>query len=167
MPRADASRQRCGRLEQEFTSLAAQREAFIRSQRNDLSSMRDAAALARCTLAALIAPQNDPPNGQDLVPGQQFVLVSLGKRLLDIAVGGAGDLHGDIGRHDTALDGGEETLLTVFEQITDRGDVIGGESIFLAISVLVYPRSLRAPISRISSSEPGWRRARFSTKLIT
>jgi hypothetical protein len=30
--------------------------------------------------AALVALQNDPPNGQDLVPGQQFVLVSLGKR---------------------------------------------------------------------------------------
>jgi hypothetical protein len=71
MPRADASRQRCGRLEQEFTSLAAQREAFIRSQRNDLSGMRDAAALARCTLAALIAPQNGP----DLIAWQQFVLV--------------------------------------------------------------------------------------------
>ena len=75
MPRADASRQRCGRLEQEFTSLAAQREAFIRSQRNDLSGMRDAAALARCTLAALIASQNDPPNGPDLSAWQQFVLV--------------------------------------------------------------------------------------------
>jgi hypothetical protein len=32
-------------------------ETFIRSQRNDLSGMRDAAALARCTLAALIAPR--------------------------------------------------------------------------------------------------------------
>src|SRR5205085_3276359 len=46
-----------GRLEQEFTSLAAQREAFIRSQRNDLSGMRDAAALVRCTLAALCAAE--------------------------------------------------------------------------------------------------------------
>jgi hypothetical protein len=62
-----------------------------------------------------------------LVPGQQFVLASLGKRLLDIAVGGAGNLHGDIGRHHTAFDGDEETLLPMFEQITDRGDVIGGE----------------------------------------
>jgi hypothetical protein len=40
--------------------------------------------------------------------------VSLGERLLDIAVGGAGNLHGDIGRHDTAFDGDDETLLPVF-----------------------------------------------------
>ena len=87
MPRAEASRRRCAiytrksseeGLEQEFNSLAAQREAceaFIRSQRNDLSGMRDAAALARCTLAALIAQRNDPPNGPDLIAWQQFVLV--------------------------------------------------------------------------------------------
>jgi hypothetical protein len=105
--------------------------------------------------AALIALQNDPPNGQDLVPGQQFGLIGLGKRLLDIAVRGAGNLHGDIGRHDTALDGGEEPFLAMLEQITNCGDVIGGEVILAAISALLYPRSLRAPISRISSSEPG------------
>jgi hypothetical protein len=61
-----------------------------------------------------VTPQNDPPNGppngQNLVPGQQFVLVRPGKGLLDIAVGGAGNLHGNIGRHDAALDGDEQTL---------------------------------------------------------
>ena len=66
--------------------------------------MRDAAALARCTLAALIAPQNDPPNGPDLIAWQQFVLVSPGKRVPDIAVGGASNLHGNIGRHDAAFE---------------------------------------------------------------
>jgi hypothetical protein len=36
---------------------------------------------------------------------------SAGKGLLDIAVGGAGNLHGNIGRHDAALDGDEQTLI--------------------------------------------------------
>jgi hypothetical protein len=40
---------------------------------------------------------------------------SLGKRLLHFVIGGAGNFHGDIGRHNTALDGGEETLFAVFE----------------------------------------------------
>jgi hypothetical protein len=56
--------------------------------------VRRAATFVRL-LAALIALHNDPPNGQDLVPGQQFVLVSLGKRLLHIVIGGASNFHGD------------------------------------------------------------------------
>ena len=43
-------------------------------------------------------------NGPDLIAWQQFVLVSLGKRVLDIAVGGASNLHGNIGRHDAAFE---------------------------------------------------------------
>ena len=46
--------------------------------------------------------------------------------------------HGDIGRHDTALDGDDETLLSVFQRIANRGDVIGVKSIFAAISAYVY-----------------------------
>ena len=54
-------------------------------------------------------------------------LVNPKERLLNIATGGAGNLHGDTGRHDTALDSGEEPFLAMFEQITNRGDIIGGE----------------------------------------
>jgi hypothetical protein len=68
-------------------------------------------------LAALVALQNDPPNCQDLIAGQELVPIGLGQRLLDIAVGSAGYLHCDMGRHDTALDR-EEPFLAVFEQIT-------------------------------------------------
>ena len=38
-------------------------------------------------IAALIALQNDPPDCQDLVAGQEFVLIGLGERALHIAVG--------------------------------------------------------------------------------
>jgi hypothetical protein len=36
------------------------------------------------------------------------------------------NFHGDTGRQYTALDGSEEPLLAMLEQITDRGDLIGG-----------------------------------------
>jgi hypothetical protein len=78
-------------------------------------------------LAPLFALQNDPPDCQNLITWEQLLLTSLGERLLNIAVGGAGNFHGDIGRHDPALDAAEEPFLTMFEQIADRGNVIGGE----------------------------------------
>ena len=62
------------------------------------------------------------------------------RALLDIAFGGAGNLHCDIGRYDAALDRDEEPLLSVFEQITDRGYVIGGEVDFRGdFGVVVAP----------------------------
>jgi hypothetical protein len=77
--------------------------------------------------AALVALQNDPSDCQDLVAGQEFVLVSLDERLPDIAARGTGNLHRDIGRHDPAFDRDEEPLLAMIEQITNRRDIIGGE----------------------------------------
>lgn len=48
------------------------------------------------------------------------------------------NFHADTGRQYTALDGSEEPLLAMLEQITDRGDVIGGvKSISARMSVLV------------------------------
>jgi hypothetical protein len=94
---------------------------------SQLPRVPNASAGPRWALSPLIAMQNDPPNGQDLVPGQQFGLMGLRERLLNIATGGAGNLHGDTGRHDTALDSGEEPFLAMLEQITNRGDIIGGE----------------------------------------
>jgi hypothetical protein len=87
--------------------------------------------------AALVALQNDTSDCQDLVAGQEFVLVSLGERLLDIAIRCTGNLHRDIGRHDPAFDRDEEPLLAMIEQIPNRRDIIGDESTFVAISAFV------------------------------
>jgi hypothetical protein len=116
-----------GFLDQQPLALRFGLITLDQSRGGQFPGVGNASAGPRWALSPLIALQNDPPNGQDLVPGQQFVLVCLGKRLLDIAVGGAGNLDCDIGRHDAAFDGGDEPLLAMFEQITNRGDVIGGE----------------------------------------
>jgi hypothetical protein len=53
--------------------------------------------------------------------------IGLGEGAPNIPIGGASNLHYDIGRHDAALDGDQEPFLPVFQQIADRGDIIGGE----------------------------------------
>jgi len=47
--------------------------------------------------------------------------------VLNIAVGGAGNLHRDIRRHEPAFDGDQESLLAVFQQIANCGGIIGRE----------------------------------------
>ena len=92
-----------GLLDQQRLPLRFVLVALDQRRRGDLSGVRCAAASVGL-LAALIALQYDPPDCQDLIPGQQLILVGLGERPLNIAVGGAGNFHGDIGRHDAALD---------------------------------------------------------------
>jgi hypothetical protein len=85
---------------------------------HDSPVLRGTRDLRHRSYIPLVALQNDPPNCQDLIAGQELVPIGLGQRLLDIAVGSATYLHCDMGRHDTALDRDEEPFLAVFEQIT-------------------------------------------------
>ena len=45
-------------------------------------------------------------NSNDLVARKRLLLIGFGQRLLDVAVFGAGDFHGDAGRDDPLLDPG-------------------------------------------------------------
>lgn len=53
-----------------------------------------------------IALFHDATDGNDLVARKRLLLTGFGQRLLDVAVFGAGDFHGDAGRDDPLLDPG-------------------------------------------------------------
>jgi len=71
--------------DQELLALRLVLITLDQRRRGNLAGMRRAAASVGL-LAALTALQNDSPNCQDLVAGQEFVLIGLGERPLDIAV---------------------------------------------------------------------------------
>ena len=110
-----------GFLDQQALALRFGLIALDQRRGSDLPGIGNASAGPRWALSPLVALQNDPPNGQDLITRQQFVLVSLGKRLLDIVIRSAGNFHGDISRHDATLDGGEEPEIVGIYLIDDAG----------------------------------------------
>src|ERR1700719_1905505 len=114
-----------GFLDQQLLALRLGLIALDQRRGGDLPGVRTAAAGR--LLAPLFALQNYPPDCQNLIAWEQLVLISLGERPLNVPIGGAGNLDRDIGRHEAALDGDEEPFLSVFEQIADRGDIIGCE----------------------------------------
>src|SRR3546814_12529336 len=73
-------------------------------------------------LAAGVALFDDLPDREYLIARDRLFLIGLRQRLLNLALLGAGDLHGDRMRDAAALDRRDQLPLAIVEQQADRSE---------------------------------------------
>ena len=149
-----------GLFDQQLLALRFLLIALDQRRRRNLAAAAGARRSGTSAFAELIALLDDAADRQDLITRERLLLVGLGERLLDLALGSARDLDRDIGRHHTALDGDEEAVLAMFQEIADGADVFRAEvDLGRNLGIAVAPGLQHADLahqferSRVSTSQ--------------